>query len=55
MFAKEVLFIVCKERKIELDTNGLNIKSEETTRLDRGSIRSSPRDGLGAPYRLTKE
>ena len=29
MFAKEVLFIVGKERKIELDTNGLNIKSEE--------------------------
>ena len=24
-------------------------------RLDRGSIRSSPRDGLGTPYRLTKE
>ena len=34
-----------------LITNSGNYKYQ----LDRGSIRSSPRDGLSSPYRLTKE
>ena len=33
----------------------INEQNEDKERLDRGSIRSSPRDGLSTPYRLTME